>query len=71
MVLPEAVALVLNVPVLGQQAHALLGLVIRDPLLLVQGGGKGRLGLHHEVGVVVELLQLPEQVLVIDLLISR
>ena len=54
-----------HVAELAQQAHSLLGLVVGDGLLLVEGAHQGGLGLGHQARVGGQLLQLAEQVRVL------
>ena len=53
-------------PELSKKADSLLGLIVSNSLLLVKSGHKGRLGLGHQAGVGVELLQLAEKVGVLN-----
>merc|ERR1719309_1730139 len=62
VVLLQAIRHVLHVAELAQQAHPLLSLIVSDGLLLVKSRNKSRLGLGHQAGIGIELLQLAEKV---------
>merc|ERR1719370_976353 len=61
----QSVSHVFHVAELAQQADSLLGLVVGDRLLLVEGAHQGGLGLRHQARVGGQLLQLAEQVRVL------
>merc|ERR1719474_640607 len=64
-VLLQAVRHVLHVPELAEEGDSLLGLVVGHQLLFIQGGSQGRLRLHHQAGVGIELLDLTEEICVL------
>merc|ERR1712024_83741 len=61
----KSIKFVLEVPVLAQQRHSLLGLVVAHVLGLLQGRGKASPGLGQESSIVLELLQLPQNISVL------
>merc|ERR1719381_322256 len=65
VVLPQAVRHVLHVSELAKEGDPLLCLPVCDHFLLVQGRCQGRLGLHHQAGVGIELLDLAEEIRVL------
>merc|ERR1719285_615895 len=62
VVLLQAISHVLHVPELSKKADSLLCLVVGNGFLFIKGRHQGRLGLGHQAGVGVELLQLAEKV---------